>query len=287
MNIIVGNKYILTNKIGEGSFGNIFQGFHKDHKNDVAIKIEKNKGLLKHEARIYNLLRNSSFIPRIRLYGRDGNYSYLVMDLLNVSLGKLLTLRKSKFSYKTTLMIIINLLESIELIHKNNIVHRDIKPDNFMISQKPDDKNIYFIDFGLSKIYRHKTHISYKEDKGMVGTPRYASINTHQGIEYSRRDDMESLGYLFIYFYRGSLPWQGLQIKNKKLKMNKIQQIKETHIFTDIPQAFSDYLSYCRGLSFTDKPNYSYLRNLFIQLFKRNHFQMDYKYDWSFNYDCN
>jgi serine/threonine protein kinase len=280
MNIIVANKYIMTEKVGEGSFGNIYKGFHKDNKSTVAIKIDKNQGLLRHEAKIYNILKNAIFIPKIRLFGKDGNYSYLIMDLLNVSLGKLVTLKKS-FSLKTTLMIILNILDSIEIIHSKNIVHRDIKPDNFMISTNKDDKNIYFIDFGLSKIYKPKLQLHPNKSKGMIGTARYASINTHNEFEYSWRDDMESLGYLFIYIYTGSLPWQGLPIKNKKLKLSKICEIKKTHIFSDIPKAFIFYLDYCKKMHFTDKPNYAYLKKLFLNLFHKNNFTMDYKYDWN------
>ena len=229
MSIIIANKYIITEKIGEGSFGSIFKGFHKDNKNEVAVKIEKNhKGLLRHEADIYHSLKHIKIIPKMRLYGKEGKYSYLILDLLYKPLSFLITAQGGNFTLKTVLMIIIKILNGIQSIHKHHIVHRDIKPDNFMIGSKNTDHNIYLIDFGLSRFYyTEKTHIEYRQNKGMIGTPRYASLNTHKGIEYSRRDDMESLGYLFIFLLRGKLPWQGLQINKRKQKLRKIYEIKK------------------------------------------------------------
>ena len=220
MSIIIANKYIITEKIGEGSFGNIFKGYHKESKNEVAVKIEKNdKSILKHEARIYNSLKNIKIIPKMRLYGKEGKYSYLILDLLDKPLNILKTSYGGKFTLKTVIMIILNILDGIKSIHEQHIIHRDIKPENFMISSQTTDNNIYLIDFGLSRFYKKgKKHIDYRDKRGMIGTARYASINTHSGIEYSRRDDMESLGYLFIYLLRGQLPWQGLPIKNNKKK---------------------------------------------------------------------
>jgi casein kinase I family protein HRR25 len=144
------------------------------------------------------------------------------------------------------------------------------------------------IDFGLAKKYRDpKTHlhIPYRENKNLTGTARYTSINTHLGVEQSRRDDMESLGYVLMYFLRGSLPWQGLKAATKKQKYDRIMEKKMTtpteYLCRGFPNEFAIYLNYCRSLRFDDKPDYSYLRKLFRDLFVREGFQYDYVFDWS------
>jgi casein kinase I family protein HRR25 len=144
------------------------------------------------------------------------------------------------------------------------------------------------IDFGLAKKYRDpKTHlhIPYRENKNLTGTARYTSINTHLGVEQSRRDDMESLAYVLMYFLRGSLPWQGLKAATKKQKYDRIMEKKMTtpteFLCRGFPSEFSIYLNYCRSLRFDDKPDYSYLRKLFRDLFVREGFQYDYVFDWS------
>ena len=144
------------------------------------------------------------------------------------------------------------------------------------------------IDFGLAKKYRDpKTHlhIPYRENKNLTGTARYTSINTHLGVEQSRRDDMESLGYVLMYFLRGSLPWQGLKAATKKQKYDRIMEKKMTtpteYLCRGFPNEFAIYLNYCRSLRFDDKPDYSYLRKLFRDLFVREGLQYDYVFDWS------
>ncbi len=156
-------------------------------------------------------------------------------------------------------------------------IHRDIKPDNFLMGLGRRSNVVYIIDFGLAKRYRDpKTHvhIMYRENKHLTGTPRYASINNHLGIEQSRRDDLESLGYVFMYFLRGSLPWQGLRANTKKQKYQKIMEKKmDTPIdllCKGFPDEFRIYFEYCRALRFADKPDYSYLRRLFKDLALRN-----------------
>ena len=183
-------------------------------------------------------------------------------------------------------MIADQMIKRVEYIHSRRIIHRDIKPDNFAIGRDKHSHRIFIIDFGLAKKYMSSsgTHIRYREGKSLTGTARYASISTHLGIEQSRRDDIESVGYLFMYFLRGSLPWQNLKAKNIK---DKYAKIKEKKIMTKVeilcegfPEEFAQYCSYCRTLRFEDKPDYSYLRSLFKNLFKSLEYQYDYKYDW-------
>lgn len=147
---------------------------------------------------------------------------------------------------------------------------------------------IYIIDFGLAKRYRdprtHR-HIPYVEGKSLTGTARYASINTHLGIEQSRRDDLESLGYVLMYFNRGQLPWQGLKANTKKEKYNRIAEKKMSTpveiLCKHFPTEFATYLNYCRALRFDDKPDYAYLRRLFRDLFFRQGYAADYRFDWT------
>jgi len=173
-------------------------------------------------------------------------------------------------------------------MHARNFIHRDIKPDNFMMGLGRKANQVHVIDFGLAKKYRDpKTHqhIPYKENKNLTGTARYASINTHLGVEQSRRDDMESLGYVFLYFLRGSLPWQGLKAATKKQKYDKISEKKlSTPIETlcrGYPAEFASYLNYTRSLRFDDKPDYAWLRRLFRELFFREGYKFDFAFDWT------
>jgi len=152
-------------------------------------------------------------IPRIHYFGTDQGFNILVLDKLGKSLEDLFNYQKKKFSLKTVCILADQMLTRIEFIHNKHFLHRDIKPDNFMVGVGNQEKNLYIIDFGLSKRYMGKDgkHIAYKTGKSLTGTARYASINTHLGCEQARRDDVESIGYVLIYFLRGVLPWQNLK----------------------------------------------------------------------------
>ena len=164
----------------------------------------------------------------------------------------------------------------IEYIHSRNFIHRDIKPENLLIGVKKRGNQVNIIDFGLAKKFRSsKTHqhIDYKENMSFTGTARYTSINTHLGVTQSRRDDLESLAYVLIYFLRGTLPWQGLKAANKTHKYNLIMEKKKS-MSTDLlcqgfPDEFGIFLDYTRALGFVDEPDYSYIRELFHDLFVR------------------
>lgn len=247
-------------------------------------------------------------IPNVRWYGVECEYNVMVLDLLGPSLEALFDFCERKFTLKTVLMLVDQMLSRIEYVHTKSFIHRDIKPDNFLVGLGKRAHQVFCIDFGLAKKYRDlKTHahIMYVENRSLTGTARYASLNTHLGIEQSRRDDLESVGYVLVYFLRGSLPWQGIRAATKKQKYDKISQKK----LTTPPEAlckglpgmrlsidlsgfwvacselvvaeFVTYFNYVRSLRFDERPDYSYLRKLFRDLFIREGFVYDYVYDWT------
>lgn len=227
-------------------------------------------------------------VPSLRWFGVEGEYNVMVIDLLGPSLEDLFNYCGRRFQLKTVLMIADQLLCRLEYCHSKNFIHRDVKPDNFLIGLGKRAQIVHVIDFGLAKKYRDpKTHqhIPYRENKNLTGTARYASINTHVGIEQSRRDDLESLGYVFMYFIRGSLPWQGLKANTKKQKYEKIMEKKMNTpievLCKGYPAEFRAYFEYCRALRFDDKPDYAYLKRLFKELFFRKGFQFDAMFDWT------
>ena len=188
-------------------------------------------------------------------------------------------------------MFTIQILHRIEYVHSKNLIHRDIKPENFLIGE-PDKYMIYIIDFGLSKKYRSSRtnkHIQFKLTKKFTGTARYASINAVRGAEQSRRDDLEAIGYMIMYFFnKGKLPWQGVSCKEKAHKYAKIYNLKKNldyNIFCkDMPEEIIDYMNYCKELPFEKDPDYEYLRNLFENVLKRKKFINDLKFIWIKDY---
>jgi serine/threonine protein kinase len=291
MELRVGHKYRLGRKIGSGSFGDIYLGTNIASNEEVAIKLEcvRTKHPQLHiESKIYRMMQGGVGIPLIKWCGAEGDYNVLVMDLLGPSLEDLFNFCSRKFSLKTVLLLADQMVSRIDFIHSKNFIHRDIKPDNFLMGLGRKGNLVYIIDFGLAKKYRDARthqHIPYRENKNLTGTARYASINTHLGIEQSRRDDMESLGYVLMYFNRGSLPWQGLKAATKRQKYERISEKKMSTPIEELckgfPAEFTTYLSYCRSLRFDDKPDYSYLRQLFRNLFHRQGFTYDYVFDWN------
>ncbi|KAK4214665.1 putative casein kinase [Rhypophila decipiens] len=289
---VVGVHYRVGKKIGEGSFGVIFEGTNLLNNQQVAIKFEPRKSdapQLRDEYRTYKILVGCPGIPNVYYFGQEGLHNILVIDLLGPSLEDLFDHCNRRFSLKTVVMVAKQMLSRVQTIHEKNLIYRDIKPDNFLIG-RPGTKTsnvIHVVDFGMAKQYRDpktKQHIPYRERKSLSGTARYMSINTHLGREQSRRDDLEALGHVFMYFLRGGLPWQGLKAATNKQKYEKIGEKKQTTLIKDLCEGFPDqfvqYLTYVRNLGFEDTPDYDYLRDLFTQALKDAREVEDGEYDW-------
>jgi serine/threonine protein kinase len=288
--IRVGGRYKLRHKIGSGSFGDIYLAKNVQTNEEVAVKMEEIKckyPQLIYEAKILHSLQGGMGIPNLSWFGQEGDYNVLVMDLLGQNLEELVNSCNRKFSVKTVLLIADQAISVLEYLHTKGVLHRDIKPENILLGLGKKSSFVHFIDFGLSKRYKDpksNQHIPYRENKQLTGTARYVSINTHKGIEQSRRDDLESLGYVLIYLFRGSLPWQGLKAKTKLEKYSRILERKENTpldtLCKGIPIEFANYIAYCRKLKFEEKPDYSYLKRMFKELFMREGYEYDYVYDW-------
>ncbi|CCE65057.1 hypothetical protein TPHA_0J02370 [Tetrapisispora phaffii CBS 4417] len=290
MDLNINQIYKIGRKIGSGSFGDIYYGTNTITGEEVAIKLESSKSKnpqLEYESKVYKYLQGGVGVSFMRWYGTEGDFNAMVIDLLGPSLEDLFNYCKRQFSFKTVIMLALQMICRIQYLHGRCFIHRDIKPDNFLMGTQRKGSIVHIIDLGLSKKYRDFTshkHIPYREQKSLVGTARYASVNTHIGIEQSRRDDLESLGYVFIYFCKGSLPWQGLKATTKKEKYGNILEKKlsvsvET-LCQGLPQEFVEYLLYCKNLKFDQKPDYLYLAKLFKGLAKKFQYHNDHLYDW-------
>lgn len=283
MEPVVGEKYSVGKKLGAGSFGEVRLGKNIETGKQVAIKLEsaktKNPQLLL-EYRIYELIAGGRGVPNVYWYGLHSRYNVLVMDLLGQSLEDVLqSTPKKRLSLLSVVCVANQMISLVEYLHGKNFLHRDIKPDNFMLGIGDTADQLYVIDLGLSKKYKSSRtgeHIAYREGKNLTGTARYASINTHRGLEQSRRDDLESVAYVLIYTLRGSLPWQGLQIKPNEDRYVKIMEKKMSTPVAEIckgfPEEFMTFINYCRALKFEERPNYESLRGLMKDIASRNGF---------------
>ncbi|KAG1807355.1 kinase-like protein [Suillus variegatus] len=237
----------------------IYLGINIISGEEVTIKLKSVKAKhpqLKYESKVYKTLADSVSVPFVCWFGTECDYNAMVLDLLGPSLEDLFNFCKRKFILKTVLPLVDQLISRIEYIHSRNFIHRDIKPDNFLMGIGKCGNQVNVIDFGLAKKFRDpKTHlhIPYRENKNLTGATRYTSINTHLGVEQAHHDDLKSLAYVLMYFLRIALPWQGLKAATKKQKKKMTTPIDI--LCHDYPNEFGIFLNYTRTLRFDDKRN--------------------------------
>jgi serine/threonine protein kinase len=292
---LYGDRFEIKNQkvIGKGSFGEIYvaQDTKYREKPFVALKLEKAKrkiNQLRIESVVLESMKGVEGFSRIYGYGLHIEHHFLAMDILGPNLAELYEYCNNHFSLQTILLIAIQALTRIHDMHsKSYFIHRDIKPENFLIGVDNRSNMIYLVDFGLARKYKDSathSHIKYREKRVLTGTARYASINSHMGIEQSRRDDLESLGFMLIFFAKKALPWQGIRGSNKREKYNKILDKKMTIpvevLCKDLPIEFSQYMNYVRNLKFTEKPDYFFLKGIFAELLFTYYMEKFYL-DWT------
>ena len=278
-NPIVFKKYQVKRRLGEGAFGEVYLGQAIEDKSYVALKVEPRKiakPVLQSEAFLLYSIAGPG-IPAVRSFGKVKNYNVLVEPLLGKSLFDIFAENHKEMPIEDICLIGKQVIDRIQWVHSKYIVHRDIKPDNFLIG-KEDPNVIYLIDFGLSKKYRSSNsgkHIRFGFTGKLTGTVRFASANALRGGEQSRRDDIESIGYMMVYFMKKKLPWQGVTGTRKMERYLKIYKLKKNTtpevLCEGLPPEMTEYMKYAKQLEFEQEPNYNYLRKLFNRMLKRVH----------------
>eukprot|EP00928_Gymnodinium_smaydae_P070046 TRINITY_DN53988_c0_g1_i1.p1 TRINITY_DN53988_c0_g1~~TRINITY_DN53988_c0_g1_i1.p1 ORF type:complete len:333 (-),score=25.41 TRINITY_DN53988_c0_g1_i1:443-1414(-) len=296
MDCFLGRSYRLRSKIGSGSFGSVFIGINVKTGSEYAVKvepIERKRSHLLHEARLYRALHGGHWIPRMHKFVTEGSYHVLVLDLLGPSLEDLFHFCNRSFGLKTVLMLADQMLKCIEYIHGKDVVHNDVKPANFTIGAGKRAHQVYLIDFGSASCSRLPVSSMSTPQGSTQTTPRthvrgnlcYRGVIAHFENEPSRREDLESVGYVLIYFLRGILPWQGLTDKHDIAIKRQIIDIMVSTDLRDLCQGcnseFKFYLEYCRSLYADEWPDHSYVRRLFTDLFDSLQYERDFAYDWT------
>lgn len=276
---MISNKYNLIEKISEGSFGSVFKAENIRTKENVAIKFEikiDNLKSLKNEAKIYQYLGKINGFPQLKMFGTTDKVNYLVIDLLGKPLSNTI-LHFNKLSLKTTLLIGIQIINRIKVLHEFQLLHRDIKPSNFLFGLEKDTTNLYLVDFGFSKRYIYNgNHIQEKKITKILGSPNFVSLNIHNHIEPSRRDDLESCIYIMLSMLFGKLVWFD------KSNLNDIYKLKEQIILSEeVPDFIKILLNYVRKMKFDETPDYNYIINIILETFKTNLFENNDKFEWN------
>jgi serine/threonine protein kinase len=260
--MIIGNKYELVKKISQGSFGALYQGKNIRTGELVAIKVEKRSenevNTLKYEATVYNYLKNIDGFIKLRWFGTDEKYNFLVIDLLGNSLKKYLVRNVAKNNLEIVLNFGKKIINKLMILHENKIIHRDLKPDNILLNSDNLFEDIFLVDFSFCKKYINTNgeHILKNKINKIIGSVNYISLNVHDLIELSRRDDLESVVYILIYLYCGKLDWEN------SMSITRIYEMKKNIINDEnIPECFRNMILYIRTLEFNERPNYFYLMN--------------------------
>ena len=284
-------KYKPFYQKAHGSFSIIYEGINIETNEHVAIKLEPRNAqsenlLLQNEIFYLYKLRHCPGIVKIITTGRTKKYNILIEPLLGGTLYSLYLDQNKNFTLKDICLISLQCISRLESVHNKGIIHCDIKPENFCVGLR-DKRIIYLIDFGISKKYRSdrtKKHIQFNITKTMCGTARYASMNALSGLQLSRRDDLESLSYMILYFLTKKLPWQGITAKSLATRYKKIyekkSELEKWDKFLSLPIQIQNFIKYCRNLGFSEDPNYKLMKNFFYDLMKQNEFVDDKNFSW-------
>jgi serine/threonine protein kinase len=290
MDQLLAGRFHVIRELGAGSFGSVYLCVDGENGSEVALKAESRNSRvpqLKNEYQTYAQLIGGPGIAEILWVGADAKHNFIAMERLGPSLESIFAKTQNPFSMKTVLMIAEQTLTQIQYIHQRGYVHRDVKPDNLLVGSGSKSHVIHLIDFGISRLYRDPEtgrHLEITGNQPLAGTVRYASVAALQGTEQSRRDDLESLGYSWIYLLRGDLPWQNLAADTKS-RIGKVLRMKMSYmpdgLCSGLPDEFLIYFRIVSRMRFTDEPDYAGLREMFRNLFLREGFVYDYVYDWT------
>ena len=277
--------YMIENYIGHGGYSEIYQVSspnEKDRTKKYAIKIEdinqKKKALVR-EGEIYKDIKPSKYLPTIYRIGTTGNYHYIAMELLGPSLSQLKKILPNNcFSIPTTIRLSRHMFCALQYVHENGYIHRDIKPGNFLI-KKDSTYPLVLIDFGLARKYLNEdgTHVQPRQRNGFAGTSKYATLNAHEKVDLSRRDDLMSWFYSVLELVDGKLPWSGIKDKQKIEDIKK--KITESQLCSSLPEEYKDIYHYITTLTFEQTPDYDVILNLINKATIKAHCD-EYEYDW-------
>jgi serine/threonine protein kinase len=263
---MLGNKYRLLSKLSQGSFGQVYKGENMRSGDLVAIKVEPKSDdhkSLKSEAKIYQYLAKLDGFPQLKWYGSTEKVSYLVTDLLDYSISDLVK-KQGRLEMEIVLLLGKQMIQRLYILHNYFLLHRDIKPQNFMLHKQTN--KLFLIDFGFCKRYNYDgVHIEEGKITKMIGTPNFVSINVHKGIEPSRRDDIESCIYIMIYMLFGKLFWDK-EIDSKNMCFKKEQLTNSEKPL--IPDFLKQLLIYVRALDFDECPDYNEIIKVFDTVYK-------------------
>ena len=285
---LIFGKYSIKYLISKGSFGEVYLGTNVLNNKDYAIKMErtsKGESLLKEEAYVLLFLKGPG-LPNVITFGISGRYHILIENLLGKSIYNIWLEKEKKFNIKDTCMFAIQALERVEYVHSKNYLHRDIKPANFLVGN-PDQSQIYLIDFGNARKYRSSRtgkHLPFSRNYKIYGTTIFLSLNVLKGIEQTRKDELESLGLVIIYLYKGYLPWSNYKFKDIFQALEKIKAIKENlsmkQLCHGLPIEMFEYMNYIKNMNFEDTPDYRYLQSLFLNVLKKIGEKNDLFFSW-------